>query len=796
MRRWVGLDLNGWRDIAARDWEPEDPDALLSKPKLIEGGLGSLSVRQDAGDWIGGPQAALAPHGRGAGWGRIGAPIRRRRVADLWQELLTTPASDTTAAWYAAVDALARNSQSLMLTVPDLPVFDEVAQSRTLAALKGIKRAQPRLLWRSVAVFLDSLHEGVLSTSTERNPVLVLVHGEDGIEAQQLVLRRVEEYPGHFAPERDGYGRLLFPELGLKTLHQQLSRAMLEANLELVEGRSEASRTPIGMLMGEVSAGDVEILRRNNGTWMEVTAPNLPSSLVPPVARPSLQGLNAERVLIASPLAPRLRVQLVEKLRDFFPSIEVLPWESVARGALRAGRLIERGLPHYLDRLTPISLAVMEEEGPSFHSLMPTTATVPANREYVSEPITGLRWGRGKTQIEFFVLKGHVQTDDVEVRHWTVNADTSPSQDADVELRLRQTPGQSWAKLSLTSKNWDGLQAIELEWDRLRPDPRSPEEILAALERPNPTVPQRIVEEPHLLAWMDDGGVVGLTARLEAHAPVKDLAQAIRRSKWVADLGLGFRPIGTDGTFPANLLPHTQRLFDERLEEAERHIVDVWRGNGVFRDNSALLFATWAFARCPVQIQEALVETLEREVQTGKAPLLVTNGARVVIIAGAGRAVTGTERLGRMFQALINRQTNTVILSALSSALSRRAEAPSALTPALVNKIASRLDSVLDDLIAQRSFKIKFKNALTVLTGLLRYREIEPWALVRDRDMSAEKIALRLERAKTILSSHASTVPQGAKKLAIVSDLIDYLSGVGGDPNILRQIEDLSDTED
>ncbi|WP_092180310.1 hypothetical protein [Devosia sp. YR412] len=683
-----------------------------------------------------------------------------------------------------------------MLTVPDLPVFDEVAQSRTLAALKGIKRAQPRLLWRSVAVFLDSLHEGVLSTSTERKPVLVLVHGEDGIEAQQLVLRRVEEYPGHFAPERDGYGRLLFPELGLKTLHERLARAMLEANLELAEGRSEASRTPIGMLMGEVSAGDVEILRRNNGTWMEVEAPDLPSRLMPPLDRPSLEGLNAEKVLIASPLSPPLRAQLVEELRGIFPSIEVLPWESIARGALRAGRLIERGLPHYLDRLTPISLAVMDGEGPSFHSLMPTTATVPANREYVSEPITGLRWGRGKTQIEFFVLKGHVQTDDVEVRHWTVNADTSPSQDAGVELRLRQTPGQSWAKLSLTSKNWDGLQAIELEWDRLRPDPRSPEEILAALERPNPTVPRRIIEEPHLLAWIDDGGVVGLATRLESHAPVKDLAQAIRRSKWVADLGLGFRPIGTDGTFPANLLPHTQRLFSERLEEAERQIVEVWRGNGVFRDNSALLFATWAFARCPVQIQEALVETLEREAETGRAPLLATNGARVVIIAGAGRAVTGTERLGRMFHTLVNRQTNTVILSALSSALSRRAEAPGALTPALVAKIASRLDSVLDDLVAQRSFKIKFKNALTVLTGLLRYREIEPWALVRDRNLSAEKLALRLESAKEILSSHAGTVPQGAMKIAIVSDLIDYLSGVGGDPNILRQIEDLGDTEE
>jgi hypothetical protein len=39
-------------------------------------------------------------------------------------------------------------------------------------------------------------------------------------------------------------------------------------------------------------------------------------------------------------------------------------------------------------------------------------------------------------------------------------------------------------------------------------------------------------------------------------------------------------------------------------------------------------------------------------------------------------------------------------------------------------------------------------------------------------------------------------VPQGAKKLAIVEVLIEYLSGAGGDPNILRQIDELDDSED
>ena len=61
---------------------------------------------------------------------------------------------------------------------------------------------------------------------------------------------------------------------------------------------------------------------------------------------------------------------------------------------------------------------------------------------------------------------------------------------------------------------------------------------------------------------------------------------------------------------------------------------------------------------------------------------------------------------------------------------------------------------------------------------------------------SSEALALTLKAAKDVLLKRAQQVPQGAKKLAIVEVLIEYLSGAGGDPNILRQIDELDDSED
>ncbi|WIJ25797.1 hypothetical protein [Devosia sp. RR2S18] len=622
----------------------------------------------------------------------------------------------------------------------------------------------------------------------------MLVHAERGIEVQKLTLRQVDGYADHFAPERDGYGETLFSELGLDALRGRLLAETLALNDELRDSRAEQTRLPARLLFGEACPGDREILRRNNGTWMEVLAPALPADLLPEPTEEVPPRWVSERTLLATPLEPQLATTLARKLEPHFPGLELVSWEFLSRGALRAGRLIERGLPHYLDHLTPISLAVLEHAGPTFRSLMPATATVPANREYVSDPITGHRWGRGKDRIDFFVLKGAS-----EVRHWTVSVSEPPEHDVGVELTLKQTPGQSWAKLSLLSKDWPELQPIELEWDRLDPDQRTPEEVLEALERPAPIIPNRIVEDAHAAAWEDDARSPGLasvlaTASKDKSIQLKPLADAIRRSKWLPQYGRSFRTISTDGHVPEGVPEEATGKLDAALATVGDAVLAVAEGRrSPFKNNTALLFTTWAFGRCPIAVQEQLVAALEQEQCGAFNPLLSAPRSKTVIIAGAGRAVEDVDLIARLISTLAQRQMSSTVLGALSSVLSRRARAPYALSSELVDDIAEKLVGVLQELKTQQSFHIKFKNTLLSFSGLLRYREVEPWALVRDRSVLADQAAQTLEQIRATLEHRQSRIPQGAKKLGIVSELIELLSGQGGDPNILRHIDELSE---
>src|SRR5262245_12431275 len=123
MRRISGLDINGWKDVAARDWEPDEPDVLAETTTILDGGLGSVAVQQNSGEWIGGPQALLAPHGRGQGWGALGSPDRRCSLASLLDQFTLAEPARFGTVFGAAVNALARGADDVLLGVPDVQEF-------------------------------------------------------------------------------------------------------------------------------------------------------------------------------------------------------------------------------------------------------------------------------------------------------------------------------------------------------------------------------------------------------------------------------------------------------------------------------------------------------------------------------------------------------------------------------------------------------------------------------------------------------------------------------------------------
>src|SRR3954452_4356184 len=111
MRRISGIDLNGWQDVAARDWDPEEPDERLSEPMILDGGFKSVAITQLSGERIGGPQASLAPHGRGKGWGPIGAEDRRVSIVEVCDAIVMSAPDVDIGAYAAAVDALSRDAE-------------------------------------------------------------------------------------------------------------------------------------------------------------------------------------------------------------------------------------------------------------------------------------------------------------------------------------------------------------------------------------------------------------------------------------------------------------------------------------------------------------------------------------------------------------------------------------------------------------------------------------------------------------------------------------------------------------
>ncbi len=795
MQRWMGVDINGWRDWSARDWDAEDVDEQLAEPALVDGGAGSVAIRNRSGRWIGGPQALLAPHGRGRGWGDLGHADNRRTMAALWRDLIAN-GRDAAPGFAAAVDALTRGAERIMLTVPDHPGFAEAAQGRVLRVLKGPKRPRSLLLWRSVALFLHALSDGTIPRDRVGLRVRLLIHAEEGIEVQTLRLAEADGFPRHLAPERDGFGVLLHPELGLARSFDIADRIVLRRNSVISEGRIETSRLPVRLLCESVQAGEVEILRRDNGTWAEVFAPDYDgAALVPEAAAGAALG-EADLTFVASPLAPPPRAALLACLESHFPGLQALPWEGIALGALRAGRLFEKGLPHYLDRLEPISLAVLGRDEASFVPLIPRGSNVPANREFVSEPMPGFFWDADKKKIEFYVLKG-----EREVRSWIATKEVGPEKNVAVILQLRQMPGQSWAKLSVSSSEWEPLARapINLDWDALDPDPRSPEEILETLKRPRPIVPVRVVEHPHIRFW--DGTLIepGLTAMMGGDSG--QLYKGLRRTgRDIADFGSHrgsrqtFRPVGTDGTLPEQLSAAERQQLLEELKRLEEEFSGYLEAGQISSSNRGFLCLTWCFTLCPEPVQNAMLDALEAWNADQPHPLLAMQMAQTILQQGAGRATNSPIRVARLLSILEARTPqNMHTRAAMSFVLSRRKEAPEALTDDLARRIAEKLLAHLQELANGRSFEQDFKYVLMAVTGLLRYREVSPWALVADREPAAREFAVALAEARKRLAQRVRSVTQGQAKLAIVDDLIEMLSGTGGDPDLLRRIDDLSE---
>lgn len=791
MKRMVGLDLNGRFDLAARDWPADgedEGDDTAPSVRLIRGGTAAAVVVTLDGRRVAGPQAELAAHGRGDGWGDpLGKAERRRSLSVAIDH--HGLGEGNLADLRAARQALARGADGVIAAVPDHSNFDEAAQAGMIAAL-SMPRSPARLLWRSVAAFLDLVELGLIDRAAPGRRYRILIHSAAGIEDQTLTLRDDPDHPGHSAPQRDGAGRL-HRMAGLDALFARADALVRAVNTGLPWGRCEASRLGARLLTGDALPDATEVLRHRNGGWLLARAPAVSPEAVS-LSEVELPPTNADvaATFLCTPLVPLLAGALADALsRSLGQVVQVAPG-AVARGCLHAARLIERGLPHYFDRLEPIAIAVLRGSEPAFEHLIPPDAVVPANREHVSPELGGFLWGRGKRATEFYVLKGRN-----EVRHWRAEKDSAPGHDVPVALRIRQTPGQSWARLTAGAAAWEPLtrSPVALDWETLAPLDLTPEEVLDKLRRQPPPVPNLLVEAAHIDLWRGadwaGAGLLATLARdeLQGHpAAATSWAAALRQPRRHPDPPYErFWPVGTDGSLPDGLPEELRDGFTRALERlAEETLSATLRRPP--RDNAVLMALTWCFARCPGLVQDQILDALEAHTQGRAHPLMMPTHAIRVVRQGAGRAVKSADRLARLFAYLDAAPFNNDTINALAMALTRRDEAPQALTRALIDRFLARLGQELIDRIQARDFKLRFRNTLSAIAGLFRWRLREPFALLTAQDAVAATLRATLVRAQDLLQR--ADVPQRHHKLEQIAAIIAYLDGQG-DPDILRMIE-------
>jgi len=461
---------------------------------------------------------------------------------------------------------------------------------------------------------------------------------------------------------------------------------------------------------------------------------------------------------------------------------------TIARGALHAGRLIERGLPHYYDRIEPIRIAVQRNNEPGWEYLIQPDVVVPADKEYVSQPLEGFIWPRDKAQVEFYILKG-----EREVRHWTAEKDRGPATPSPVTLRVRQTPGQSWARLSVASDFWDVLARapVVLDWETIMPSDMTPDQVLEALRHPPPGIPERIVEHPHAALWFGNvwagNGEASTYAKREVAGDAVPLAQwaAALRNPRVSPEGEKFWHVGTDGDLPGDLPEDIVAGFQMALARAEKTLL----GTAPLHDNEPLIVATWCFASCPASVQDALVAAWEAHDRGLGHRLLQAPAAIAVVKQGAGRAVTGKERLRHLLDVIVRSNLNHHDINALATILSRRDEAPAAMTRGIVDNLLPRLGNELLHLQVGTNFQQKFRATIQSIAGLFRWRTQESHALLAAREPVAQGLRTTLEEVGHMLAQpRFAQVPSLSRKRGIVGSIIEFLDGQG-DPDILGKID-------
>ena len=229
-----------------------------------------------------------------------------------------------------------------------------------------------------------------------------------------------------------------------------------------------------------------------------------------------------------------------------------MPVATVALGALEAARRISTGAPVYFDFLPRLSTIVHGSQGAANFDLIDASETLEAGRLYRSPKPATFGIPAGHTDISIFLNKeaaGHPRK--ARVALGAELKETTP-----VSLWVEQKPAAGRARITLDAPELS--RQFLVDWDAAEEDPRPWADIIADLETPPPSVPNRLDLKCGMRPWDDSPRGPGLRALLASEVDAVNVDWKSLSDK------LSARPFGEYCISSDGQLPDEVTDIDER----------------------------------------------------------------------------------------------------------------------------------------------------------------------------------------------------------------------------------------
>ena len=201
----------------------------------------------------------------------------------------------------------------------------------------------------------------------------------------------------------------------------------------------------------------------------------------------------------------------------------------------------------------------------------------------------------------------------------------------------------------------------------------------------------------------------------------------------------------------------------------------------------SLRFLTWQFRRCPAEVSSWLIEAWDREVRGH--PIFTQGPHWKLAYQGLGRVAGNQNFELQAIHKLLGKKIDTwkwqKETATMAFLLSRSDTAPKLLTRTDVDRVAKRVLREFEENL--RSTYTRFQYAPMLLVGLLRWRIVEPFALVEGQDPLADALVRAVEKTIADLG-HRDRVRPLAKYGRILQQVLEELRGEGSNPELLLDI--------